>query len=259
MCQPQLPCTCTKREIRRLIKCHMFIFSGLLHLVRFPVHPLTDKKICRRRISYNAFGGSGIRAVRDFNPFSGFSQHHIRCKYLSFFFYYLTFLQTIPVFSWNLHLVGSFHIKSADAFHHDIISIADHVVIDPESFNMKALKGNGLLRLRKLLAVNLKRQFRRNYPQRIDYFGQTFGAYQQQWFRTLCIAHGKEHPRQTADMIRMKMGEADDINGLRTPPLFFHGNLRSLSAVYQYTDALIPRHQRSKPSVRQRHHPSCTK
>ena len=128
-------------------------------------------------------------------------------------------------------------------------------MIDPVRLYAKILKRKRLLRLGNLHAVDLKGQLRRNHPQGINHSGQSLRPDHEKGICTLRIAHGEQHARKAADMIRMKMSEADHIDGFRAPALLLHGDLRALSAVNQYACTVIPRHQRGKPSVGQGHHP----
>jgi len=57
-------------------------------------------------------------------------------------------------------------------------------------------------------------------------------------------------------MIRMKMGKADNVDGVRAPAFLPHGNLGALSAVDQNAFPVIAHHQGGQPSVRQWHHSS---
>ena len=121
---------------------------------------------------------------------------------------------------------------------------------------LKSIKINPFLSILKFPEPDLKGKLRCNHPKCIDNPLQTFRSDHQQRFLPLCISHGKQHPRQATDVIRMIMGEADHINGIRAPALFFHCNLRSLTTIYQYALSLKPCHHGCQPPARQRHHPA---
>ena len=127
-------------------------------------------------------------------------------------------------------------------------------MIDLIGLDPKAVEGNGLLRLRQFQTVDGKRKLRCDHTQRVDYLSQSLRSYEQKGFCALRIAHREQHSRQTADMIRMIMGKADNINGFRAPSFFFEGDLGAFAAVDQYACPVVPRHHRREPPVRQRHH-----
>ena len=123
-------------------------------------------------------------------------------------------------------------------------------MVDPESFQPKTFKRKSLGIFCNLNAFHFEGKFRCDHPQRSHHFGKPPGTDQEQRLCPLCISHGQKHPRQTADVIRMEMSKADNINRIGTPAFFPHGDLGSLSAVDQNTFSIISHHQGSQPSVR---------
>ncbi len=116
-----------------------------------------------------------------------------------------------------------------------------------------------LLRVGKFMEYNFKRKFRCDDAERIHHAGKTFRPDEKQGRLTLCIAHREKKPRQAADVIRVKMREADDINRLRTPALLLHRDLRAFARIDQNTHSIVTDHERCQPPIRQRHHSSGPK
>src|SRR5699024_3730658 len=95
-----------------------------------------------------------------------------------------------------------------------------------------------LLRSLDLFINNLKWELRRDHPETAHHPFQSFGSDQRQGFRPVRISHCKEQPRKATDMISVIVGEADHIDRLETPSLFFYRNLGSLTAVDQQAAAV---------------------
>ena len=129
-------------------------------------------------------------------------------------------------------------------------------MVDAERLNTEAVKGDGLLVLRKLHALNGKRKLRRDDAQGIHHPGKAFGPNEQKRFGAFRVPHGEKHAGKAADMVGMIMGETYNIHRLRTPALLLHRNLRSLAAVNHDTFSIITGHEGCEPPIRQRHHSS---
>ena len=99
-----------------------------------------------------------------------------------------------------------------------------------------------------------KRELRRDHPQRTDNLFQPFWSNDQKRLCPFRISHCQEHARQSADMVCMKVRKTDHINRLWAPALLLHCDLRTLSAVDQYTLSVIARHHCCQIAVRKWHH-----
>ena len=95
----------------------------------------------------------------------------------------------------------------------------------------------------KLDTMDLKWQLRRNRTKRIDYARQPLRSDDRKRFGSLRIAHREQKARQSADMIRMKMRHAKDIDWFKTKPGLLDGDLGSLSAIDQQTASIVTQHQ----------------
>ena len=122
----------------------------------------------------------------------------------------------------------------------------------------ESVKMNDMFTLRKLKTVDCKRQFRCNDTKRCHHLCKTFRPHQKKRLCPFRISHGEKHSGQSADMVCVKMGKTNNIDGFGTPALFFHCYLRSFSTVNQYTLSVVSCHHGSKPPVREGHHPAGT-
>ena len=64
---------------------------------------------------------------------------------------------------------------------------------------------------------DLERQLRCHHAQSIHYASETLRSDHMQRLGALGVPHRKQHARQTGDMIRMVVCEADHIDRLRRP------------------------------------------
>ena len=122
---------------------------------------------------------------------------------------------------------------------------------DPVAINLK-----NLFRTVDLNKFQFKRKLRRDHPKSIYHSLKAFRANQSQWLCALRISHCKKKSRKAADVVAVKMGEADHVNGLEAPAFFLNGNLGSLTAVNEKTASFIPGHQGSQPPSWKWHHSS---
>ncbi len=74
-----------------------------------------------------------------------------------------------------------------------------------------------LERLGKFVVNDFKRKLRCDDAEAIDHALEPLRADHVQRLGTLGVPHRKKHPRQTGDMIRMVVREADHIDRLRRP------------------------------------------
>ena len=256
MCQPQFRCPHFFCDLRRFVHCHVLMFSGFDQLVGFAIHSLQNQQIRSLGILTDAFSRTGVCTVCHLQALSFRSQYHIRSEDSSVFLQSLPLLQTAPEFHGDFLLQSSVLIKSTRTVNHHTVPITEHIVVHFEGFQTESFKRKCLGILRDLHAFYFKRKLRCDHPQRSHHFGKSPGPDQEQRFRALCISHGQKHSRKTTDMIRVKMGKADNVDGVRAPAFFPHGNLGALSAVDQNTFPVIAHHQGGQPSVRQWHHSS---
>jgi hypothetical protein len=91
----------------------------------------------------------------------------------------------------------------------------------------------------ELYAFYLKRQLRRNRPKCSDNPCKPLRSNNGKRLGALGIPHSKKKPRQSADMVCMKVGDAQNIYRLEIDSGFLHRNLRSLTAVNKYIAAVI--------------------
>ena len=132
-------------------------------------------------------------------------------------------------------------------------------MIYPEGLDPITADGELFFRLGQLDKMNGERQLRRNDAKSCHYPLQALWPEESERFRAFRISHGKQKARQSADVIPVKMGKADHIDGFKAPALFLDGDLRSLSAVDEKAASVISRHQRCQPAIGQRHHTAASK
>ena len=153
---------------------------------------------------------------------------------------------------------GSVYVEFADTRNSETISVTGNIVLYSKGVDQIAAHIKSLFPAADLDKTDLKRQFLCDDPQCADDMGQPLRADHGQRLRALTVAHRQQKPRQTADMIAVKMCDTDHIDRLKTPALFFNCDLRALTAVYQHTRPVQPHHQRCQPSVGERHHASAS-
>ncbi len=127
-------------------------------------------------------------------------------------------------------------------------------MVHPKGINLEGPEGQGLLRLRHLMVHQLEGKLRRNDPKALHHPAQSLGPHHMQRCRPLRIAHVEQHAGQPGNVIRMVMGKAHHVNGIRGPALLLHGDLGSLAAVDQHIAAVAAQHQARKPAIGQGHH-----
>ncbi len=258
MCQPHLLHICIFRNAGRFIKRHMLIFFRLLLLVFLPIHALAYEQIRTGCIIFNRICRAGICTIGNLNPLSRRPQHHIRRINIAVRLHCLPFLQHPPVLLQNARGIRPLHIELACAVYFHCIAVAWHIVVHAECFQPIAIYLKRPLGLIYLDVFYRERKLRRDDPQGIYYTLQPFWPDEGQRLRAIRVPHSKEKPRQPADMIAMIMGKAYYVQRFEAPPLLLDRNLCPFPAINQHAAAVVTHHQRREPTIRQRHHPSCS-
>ena len=119
--------------------------------------------------------------------------------------------------------------------------MVDPVCVNPEILISRQHKG--LLLLPYLLEPDLKGKLRCDDAQRAHDLFHPFGSADQKGLRSLRVSHGQKKARQAAAVVRVKVGEKNEIDGLGAPSLAPKRHLCPLSAVDQYTLAIVPHHK----------------
>ena len=236
----------------------MLIFFCLGRFFRFPVHPLADQQIGFPGIFHYRRMGTGIGTVGQFDSLPWGTHDHFRPVQHAVLLHRLSLLQPTPQLQGNSLFFRPLHLKLSASVNFQRISVTDHIMIHPEGCDVISANIYRLHRLPQFDITDGKREFRRDYPQRGNYSLQPPGTDQCQRLRPVRVPHGQKQTRQSADMISVIMRKADHIDGFKHPSLFFYGNLRAFPAVDQKTAAVIPRHQRSQPPTRKRHHAAAS-
>ena len=163
-------------------------------------------------------------------------------------------LESVPAALWYSSCYCLFNIESSGPCYAYRVAIACNGMINLKCIDYISAEFKMLLWILKLDTSDLKRQFRRNNSQGIHDFGKPLWTYYSQRLRPVSIAHGQQQSRKTAYVIRMKMCNAQNINRFKAPAFLFYRHLRSLTAVYQKTAAVVPQHKRCEPPSRKWHH-----
>ena len=145
----------------------------------------------------------------------------------------------IPQAHRNFFFLCSFHGKSATTLYLNRIAIAQHRMLYAECMDVISVHLKIFILLIELYAFYLKRQLRRNRPKCSDNPCKPLRSNNGKRLGALGISHCKKKPRQSADMVCMKVGDAQNIYRLEIDSGLLHRNLRSLTAVNKYIAAVI--------------------
>ena len=123
------------------------------------------------------------------------------------------------------------------------ISVTNDIVLYTERMNVISLDRKRFFRLCQFYTIDLKRKFRCNCPQCRHDTCESFGPDDRKRFCSLRISHRQKKPRKTADMIRVKMCHAENIDRFKAKSRLFDCNLGSLTAIDQQTAPIISEHK----------------
>ena len=220
---------------RCLFHSHVLMLLGIGEFILLPVHSFTDKQIHILRLFGYSGNRSGIGTIDHGNPSSCLSHDHIRGKKTALILYRFSMLQTIPAGNRNSRLPCPLYGKFSGSGNSDFIPKARNTVLHLKSLQLKAFTGKSLLLFLNFYIFDGKGQFRRNAPQPIHNPGQSLGTDHGHRLASLRISHAEKHSGKSGNMVRMVVGKADGINAIGAPSLLPHGNLSSLSTIYQET------------------------
>ena len=262
MCQPHLLRRSLPCNARRLGKGHVLFLTCLGRVFRLTVHALADQKIRVLRIFDNAFAGTCVGAVDQFQALAGRPQDHVRCQDGTVFgLDCLALLQTAPEFHGNLLRFRAFGVKTSLAVKRKGVSVTGHIVVDPEGVDMEILfsgQSDLLFPLRQFQELNFKRNLRGDHTQAVHDTGKSLGSYHQDRLCAFRVSHGQQHSGQAGYVVRMEMREQHHVDRLGAPPPPSERDLGSFSAVHQYSFSVVSDHQGCEIPIRKRHHSPCS-
>ena len=149
-----------------------------------------------------------VCTICDLYTLSGRSKHHIRSIHSALKFNGIALLKRIPQTHRDFLFLCSFHRKSATTLYLNRIAIAQHRMLYAECMYMISVHLKIFILLIELYAFYLKRQLRRNRPKCSDNPCKPLRSNNGKRLGALGISHGKKKPRQSADMVCMKVGDA---------------------------------------------------
>lgn len=157
--------------------------------------------------------------------------------------YCLSMLQLIPYTAWYSKFLCLVSIELSYSRYTDSIPITCNRVINTECLYLISFYLKMLLLPAKLYHINLKRQFRCYYSQRIYNSCKPLRTDKSEWFLSVGVTHSKQKPRKTAYMVCMIMRKAYDIYRIITPPFFLYGYLSSFTTIYKQAAPVISCHK----------------
>ena len=235
MSQPQLLHLRVPGKGAGLVNHHVPVFLRVGEFLRLCVHALADEQIRGECILNDRRSRPCVRDVGQLQSLPLLTKHHVRgkCSPACRVGHRVSLLKGVPVLERNLGRLRPLRVKLPGAIQHQAVTVAYDPVIDAKCPQPVTVHDKFLLRLLDLHTFHLKWKLRSDHTQGVHHPGQPSRADDRQRLGALGIAHREQKPREPADMVTVKMSNADHIDRLETPAFFTKSDLCSLAAVDQ--------------------------
>ena len=241
-------------KLRGLLHHHVAVFLCVRELLRVAVHAFADEKISVRRHFGDLVGRARIGAIGHRQAATRFAHYHIRGIANAIHLYDPSVLEQVPGGKRHVVCLCLFHLEFGEPRNAYTIAIAGDFMVNLKGIDLECADFKHFSFWREFMILYVEGQFGGDHAKRIAYPRESLRPDEEKRLRPLGIRNGEEHAGEAGDVVSVKMGKQDCVDGLRGPAFFFHGDLGAFAAVYENIGAFGTAHEACEPALRERHH-----